>query len=182
MRFRCVRTVLRLLLGSYLATKPHCVCLTYGAQGKPAMDGLRFNISHSGDLAVFAFTLLPAVGIDVEELREVSSAFQIAEYYFSRAERDALASLTEDQSESFLRCWTRKEAVVKALGGGLAIDLASFDVSLDREPRLCDLRDAPSSATDWRLYNLALPAGFVGALALHRPSDSHRIRHMSFAP
>ena len=179
--FRCVRTVLRLLLATYLATEPDHVRLVYGPHGKPGVDGLRFNISHSGELAVLAFTLLPAVGIDVEELREIPSAITIARHYFSGAEQRALATLPERGSASFLRCWTRKEAFVKALGPGLAIDLTSFDVSLDADrAQLLDLRDASSSAADWQLHNLSLPQGFVGSLTLSRSEATHEVIELTF--
>ncbi len=181
LRFRCARGVLRVLLGRYLACDPGGVRFDYGPQGKPGVEGLRFNVSHSGPLAVYAFTLLPDVGIDVEQRREVQGARDIARSFFSAAEQAALAAAPDPQA-AFLRCWTRKEALIKALGGGLSIDLASFDVSVDEQADLLDLRGAATSAADWCLRNLDLPDDYVGALALFRPPAAHRVLTFSFEP
>ena len=181
LRFRCGRSVLRLLLGGYLDCDPRQVTFAYGPQGKPSVDGLAFNLSHSGDVALLAVSRLAAVGIDVELAREVGEARSIARQFFSPAEQAALTREKGDQSAAFLRCWTRKEAIVKALGGGLSIGLASFDISLEPgRARLLALRDAATSAADWQLHDLSGDGQFA-ALALLRPRAGHRLRRFEFA-
>lgn len=175
-RFRCARSVLRLLLGGYLDCDPRQVAFAYGLQGKPSVDGLAFNLSHSGDVALLAVSRLAEIGIDIELAREIGEARSIARQYFSPAEQAALASVEGDLSTPFLRCWTRKEAIVKALGGGLSIELASFDVSLEPgQARLLALRDAATSAADWQLHDLS-SEGQLAALALLRPPAGHQLR------
>lgn len=179
--FRCARTILRLLLARYLNDDPASIQFTYGPHGKPGVEQLRFNVSHSHDLALFAFTRLPAVGVDLELRRPVPSAEAIASHFFSPAEHAALVE-QPDVGTAFLRCWTRKEALVKAIGDGLAIDLASFDVSLDpTDARLMALRGPLRRAADWSLYDISTDDA-IAALALYLPRPAaHQLRRFSFS-
>ena len=95
---------------------------------------MRFNISHSGGLAVFAFTLDCEVGVDVEEIRELKDLAEIAARFFCAEETAELMSLPADQrTAAFFRCWTRKEAYIKAIGDGLSAPLDGFAVTLGRD-------------------------------------------------
>jgi 4'-phosphopantetheinyl transferase len=164
------RGVLRLLLGGYRDTDPARVPFTYGFNGKPALaDGstLRFNLSHSGGLAAYAFTHGRELGIDVEQLRPLPDAEGIAERFFSRTEREALRALPgELKCHGFFNCWTRKEAYLKACGSGLARPLDEFDVTLrPGEPaRLLHVVGQPDEVTRWSLCELTPPPGYVAAL------------------
>jgi phosphopantetheine--protein transferase-like protein len=130
------RVVLRSLLGAYLQQSPATVSLAYGPFGKPMLDSttlLRFNLAHSADLAVFAFTLAGTqdtdIGVDVERLRSHPRALDIARRFFSRDEVAYLQSVPDtDRDSAFFLCWTRKEACVKALGQGLEANLQNFSV------------------------------------------------------
>lgn len=174
-RFIAGRGVLRSLLGRYLAVKPEEVRFAYGAYGKPTLDAahhagaLRFNASHSHELAVYAFAQNHDVGIDVEYIKEDFATQEIAERFFSKYEIEVLSALPrEEQAAGFFRCWTRKEAYIKATGSGLSHPLDQFDVTLaPHEPAalLRDHRD-PEVATRYAMFNLDLPAGYVGALAV----------------
>ena len=112
-RFVVARATLRRLLAARLSTRPESVQLAYGPHGKPALaeSGLRFNLSHSGELALYVFSRRREVGIDVEAVREVPEAERIAPQWFSQADYRRFG---------FLGCWTRREAVAKALGQGVA--------------------------------------------------------------
>jgi 4'-phosphopantetheinyl transferase len=143
--FTAARGILRHLLGQYLQCPPQSVEFSYGSNGKPELGGsqsrspIRFNLSHSHGLAVFAVTLDRSVGIDVELVRTESAGQDIAARYFSAQEVNELRRLPAQQrSEGFFLCWTRKEAYVKAKGAGLQIPLNSFHVSLspDHPPTL----------------------------------------------
>ena len=130
---------------------------------------LHFNLAHSGGLALYAFCLEDAVGVDVEEERELSDALQISERFFSPAERETLKSLPEERRiPAFFRCWSRKEAFFKAVGEGLSYPLDAFDVTLalDDPPRLLAIRGSAEEARAWSLYSIALPSGYHGALAV----------------
>ncbi|HEX2093753.1 MAG TPA: 4'-phosphopantetheinyl transferase superfamily protein [Longimicrobiaceae bacterium] len=174
-RSTVARGVLRMLLGRYLAESPRRVEFRYESHGKPVLAGgpadrgVRFNVSHSGELALFAFTRGRELGVDVELVHSIEDAEQIAERFFSAAENAVFRSLpAELREEAFFNCWTRKEAYIKAVGEGLSFPLHVFDVSLaPGEPaRLLDSRD-PEQAERWSLYGLPDPApGYKAALVV----------------
>jgi len=138
-RFVIARGVLRHLLGVYLGLHPDEVTLAQGKNEKPilaevhAAGGLQFNVSHSGDLALIAFTSECEVGVDVERVRAVGHFEQISRRFFHPAETEAiLGTPIQERDLAFLRCWTAKEAVLKALGKGITGSLADFQVSIDK--------------------------------------------------
>jgi 4'-phosphopantetheinyl transferase len=179
-RFVAARTLLRELAGGYLGIAPHELRFAYGPTGKPALAacGLGFNLSHSDELALFAFARGRELGIDVERERELPDAGEIASRYFSPAERGAWARLPhEERPRAFFRCWVRKEAFIKATGDGLSRPLDSFDVTLaPGEPaRLLRLAEEPDAAERYWLEELAPAAGFAAALAVKgRPARTRR--------
>ena len=137
-RFIAGRALLRDLLAGYLDEPPETIRFEYNEWGKPALApgftgrDLRFNLSHSQNLAMYAFVLERDVGVDIEMIRAEVANERVAENFFSPWEVETLRALSlEHQAEAFFNCWTRKEAYVKARGQGLSIDLKSFDVSLE---------------------------------------------------
>lgn len=169
-RFIAARAFLRTVLGRYLSVPPAEIVFTTNEYGKPAAGSaaIRFNLSHSHGLALAAFVLHREVGVDVEQIRDGVTGDRIAERFFSPAEAAELASLpAAGRTEAFFRCWTRKEAWIKAVGRGLSIPLTSFDVSIGREDaRLAATRPDPSEAARWTLCHLDPDPGFTGALAI----------------
>lgn len=134
-RYIVARGLLRQLLASRVGTQPRSVELSYGAHGKPrlapgsAAVDLRFSVSHCADFALFAFCRGREIGVDVEALAPLRDADAIARQFFSRGEFRAYSALApSDRVLGFFRCWTRKEACLKALGGGLQSPLNEFDV------------------------------------------------------
>lgn len=178
-RYTVGRAMLRLLLGRYLGQEPEDVKFEYGAYDKPYLAGapLWFNLSHSGTVALYAFTAAAEIGIDVEIDEGDFARERIAERFFSPTEVAVLRSLPESlQARAFLTCWTRKEAFIKARGDGLSLPLDSFDVSLAPEAPPALLRTAWSDDEPgfWRVQDLSDPAeGYVAALALR--SDGWRV-------
>ena len=137
-RYITTRATLRSILSKYLKMSPDQLCFCYGNQGKPSIApisadrSLNFNLSHSGDLAIIAVSWNRNLGIDIERVRTDVRHEEIAQSYFSAAEFRSLAGLLpEDRKGGFFDCWTRKEAYIKARGGGLQIPLDSFDVNLE---------------------------------------------------
>lgn len=136
-RFVTARGVLRLLLGKYLAMSPESVEIRTCDRGKPHVaDGqnrgnLRFNLSHSGDIAVYAFALDNEVGIDIEVADKRRNSLNISRSYFTDSETRSLEEIgtQEEREVGFLKLWTRKEACIKCTGDGLGVKLDSFDVS-----------------------------------------------------
>lgn len=169
------RGALRAILGAYCGTPPEHIAFTYGAHGKPALvadTGLlppQFNLAHSHDLALLAVAHTRRVGVDVERVHARANMLKIAERFFSPAERAVLRALpAEHQEAAFFRAWTRKEAYIKARGGGLAIPLHEFDVTLtpDQPPALLADRALPNAVQQWTLGALPALDGFAAAIAV----------------
>jgi 4'-phosphopantetheinyl transferase len=178
------RGSLRLLLAHYLGLPPNEIQLICRPKGKPILrdsSQIDFNASHSGQMALYAFTVGCELGIDVEQIRRLDDAESIAARFFSTAEASELLSLTPEQrGPAFFRCWTRKEAYVKAVGDGLAIPLNRFQVTLlpGIPARFVQLASDMGTAADWTLDHLELAPGYLGALAYRdnrRPTTIHPI-------
>src|SRR2546421_4107575 len=174
-RFVVARARLRQLLGARLDVRPEAVELVYGAHGKPALapwfaaSDLRFNVSHCDDVAVYAFSHGCEVGIDVEAVRVMGDADDIAARFFSHREHTAYRALDpRDRPLGFFQCWTRKEAFIKALGDGLSHPLDRFDVSLaPGEPaKILRVEDMPGDCCGWRMESLSPAPGFVAAVVI----------------
>ena len=171
-RFVATRGLLRRLLGRYLGLDPCRLRFGYGPRGKPFLAGedeLRFNVSHSGGLALLAFARGREVGVDVERERPVPEAEDIARRYFSPREEAELRRLREGEwTAAFFRCWTRKEAFIKATGDGLSRSLDAFDVTLaPGEPaRLLRVEGEPEAARRFWIEDVSPAPGFAGALAV----------------
>ncbi|MGO8796180.1 MAG: 4'-phosphopantetheinyl transferase family protein [Candidatus Sulfotelmatobacter sp.] len=174
-RFAAGRAVLRIILAGYLAADPSALRFTYSAKEKPSLapphaEGrLMFNVSHSGGIALMAFARGREVGIDVEHVRSDFDLEAIARRFFSAHEQRELFALTpEARIEGFFRCWTRKEAYIKATGDGLSLPLSQFDVSLaaGENNALLATRPDASEAERWLLREVPAGAGFVAALCV----------------
>ncbi len=174
-RFVVARAALRVILGRYLETNPTKIQFTYSAYGKPALAGdhpaseLQFNLGHSHEIAIYAFSLRRQLGIDIEHMRPEVSGDEIAERFFAAAEVAALREVPSNcRTEAFFNCWTRKEAYIKARGEGLTFPLGDFAVSMTPgEPaRLLTVRDAPQEVARWFLRQLNPGTGYVAALAV----------------
>ncbi|HEX9921799.1 MAG TPA: 4'-phosphopantetheinyl transferase superfamily protein, partial [Anaerolineae bacterium] len=150
---------------------------TYSPTGKPSLatssqhdqPDLRFNLSHSHELALYAVTYGRDVGVDLEHVSRKIEAMQIADRFFSPSEVSVLRSLPGHlQRDAFFNCWTRKEAFIKAKGDGLSLPLDQFDVSLrPGEPAvLLSTHFDPQETGQWSLQALSPGPGYVGALAL----------------
>ena len=169
--FIIARGVLRILIGRYLHTTPQHVELCYGAKGKPRLAvpaRIQFNVSHSNDLALFAFALDREIGIDVEHIRPLSDMQEIASRFFCADETAELMGLPPDQHEqAFYRCWTRKEAYIKAIGDGLSVPLDNFRVTLrQHDPvRFVHLAHDTVAAEGWTLLDLRPAPQYAAALA-----------------
>ena len=172
-RFIVARARLREMLATRLSVRPETVELTYGVHGKPALarrfadSDLRFNVSHSDDVAVYAFSLGREIGIDIEVVRPIPDADDIAARFFSRRENEAYFALDpSDKPLGFFYCWTRKEAFIKAIGDGLYYPLDSFDVSLaPGEPaKILRIKDMPEIECGWCLNSFSPLPGLVAAV------------------
>jgi 4'-phosphopantetheinyl transferase len=175
-RFITTRAALRTLLGHYLQLPPNEVRLSIAANRKPQLAGdhseqdLRFNVSHSGNLAVLAVGHGNEIGVDLERLRHISHAEQIARRYFHKNEIAAIgAAVPADRESTFLRCWTSKEAILKAIGVGIAGSLDLFEVpsdeSFEGHVNLAQLR-ATSAVADCWLARVVPHRDYLAAVAV----------------
>lgn len=185
-RFIAAHLALRMVLARYTGASPGGLVLVHGAHGKPALAAgfawLRFNLAHSGDLALIACAQGREVGVDIEQIRPDSADEAIAAQLFSAGEQAALRTLSAHlRPAGFFACWTRKEAYVKARGLGLTIPLADFDVPLD--PMLpatrIILRNEPDADGDWWVQDL--PLGMLYAAAVAAEGTGWRITRLPWS-
>lgn len=168
-RYAATRGMLREILSGYAGLPPAQIAFRYGDRGKPYLhEGppLWFNLSHSADLAAIAVSTDFDIGVDIERLRPVRR--DLPDRYFSRSEATALAALEGNAwRDAFFRCWTRKEAFIKALGEGMRQPLDSFSVSFgEGEPaRLMWLEGHSDAPANWTLLDTPPAEGFAGAIA-----------------
>lgn len=178
--FVTARGRLRMLLGRYLRTAPEKIRFILNAHGKPELPvpaPLQFNLSHSGELAAFAFTRHHRVGVDVEQVREDFANNSVAERFFAPVEVTQLRTLpAAGQTAAFFECWTRKEAFVKARGEGLSLGLEQFEVSVGGPARLLSVEGG--EAARWTLHDLHPADGYAGAVAV----ESAQAMLRRFAP
>jgi len=165
-RFRICRAMLRLGLGWYLGLSPRGIALQTGPFGKPYLSRdarLFFNVAHCDGLGVIAFSTLGEVGVDVEAAHRTVEAMDIASAFFTAKEAAQVAEAGSEQNNAFLRIWTRKEAVLKAVGRGLQQSLDSLDVTTE----LVSLDSSAAAAVSscWRVVDLTARKGFASAIA-----------------
>jgi 4'-phosphopantetheinyl transferase len=177
-RYIVCRATLRLVLARHLSRQPDTLRFDYSAAGKPeladvAMHRVYFNVTHSRDEAKIALCEGNPVGIDLEYVRPDFATTEVAERFFSNAERAALRRVPEhEKAIAFFRCWTRKEAFVKVIGTGIGFPLNEFDVSIDADSpdALLSVRNDFGPARRWLVRDLPAEPDFAAALAVVRPS------------
>lgn len=172
-QFITCRGKLRVLIARYLKSEPSGIRFYYSKEGKPALAqignmDLRFNVSHSDGIALYAFTRDREVGVDVERIRPVFTTEEIAERFFAPGEVSALRSLPpETQENAFFGLWTLKEAYVKASGRGLSLPFNNFEViSIRGEAPAFVAIGSSGERLPWSLAKLNLGYGYAAALAV----------------
>ena len=170
-RFICGRAALRLLLGGYLGAEPKALRLCYQTNGKPYVadlpDALSFNVAHCEGLALIAVARNGDIGVDVERVRWLEDFDELVNRFFSKREAALFRDLPwETKPEAFFNLWTRKEALLKATGGGICNSLDRVEVTfLPGEPaRLLSL-PSEVGVDEWTLCDLAPESGYAAALA-----------------
>jgi 4'-phosphopantetheinyl transferase len=169
--FTISRGFLRHVLGRYLTTRPQALRFAYGPYGKPALNGehknssLKFNMSHSRGVALVAVSDTREIGVDVEYIRADFATEDIARRFFSPREVAAFNALSKElRVAAFFRCWTRKEAYIKAIGRGLSQPLEGFDVTLAPEAPPALLRADEDDASRWSLSDIDVGGDYAAAL------------------
>lgn len=151
-RYVAAHAALRRILGHYLGLAPAALPLRRGGEGKPELalpDAPAFNLSHAGGLALVAIGRVRALGVDIETVRPLPDAELLAQRCFTPAERVVIATtLPRQRTLAVLTCWTRKEALLKTTGDGLACDLTGIHVGADAAPRHVAVRTGAGAPLD----------------------------------
>ncbi|HLO49784.1 MAG TPA: 4'-phosphopantetheinyl transferase superfamily protein [Kamptonema sp.] len=173
--FIASRGILRAILSRYLNIKPHQLQFEYGTRGKPEIaescseKKLKFNLSHSDKIALYAITTTSAIGIDIEKYRPLDDAEQIAERFFTARECAWLSEIPPSEKQAaFFSLWTCKEAYLKAIGEGLAFGLDRCEIGINSNncPKLLSIQGDSQAAKPWFLQQLNPVLGYVGAVAV----------------
>jgi 4'-phosphopantetheinyl transferase len=181
-RFVARRAFLRRILAGYAGVAPASIRYRRSAAGKPELldsRGLAFSTSQADGLAIVAVATRGEVGVDIERVRPVAEALDLARRMFTERESEHLSSLPPAlASEAFLRLWTRKEAYVKALGHGLSMPLDGFEVLPLADGGVVESRVAGERSAI-RLWSVDVPAGYVATVATtavtHAPDQPERM-------
>ncbi|HKA06227.1 MAG TPA: 4'-phosphopantetheinyl transferase superfamily protein, partial [Gemmataceae bacterium] len=164
------------LLGHYLRLPPQEVPVLYADGGKPHLPAgfpLQFNLSHTDGLAVYAVGQA-RVGVDVERCRPIPDADGLVARFFSRRECEQFHALpADDRPAAFLRAWTRKEAVLKAIGRGVqSLDCCEVTFTDGEPTALLTLDGDTAAGRRWTLFTWEPAAGYLAAGAVERPVES----------
>jgi len=171
-RYILGRGLLRTVLGRHLDRAPGSLVLGAGPRGKPTLadgDGIAFNVSHSGDYVLVAVGRAAAIGVDVEQWRPDLDLVGVGPQVFTPAEQAAIAHApAAQQTYRFFRQWTFKEAVAKAVGQGLSLDVTRFEITFeDGAPHLATHGMSElEPVSDWRLDEISVEGGYSAALAV----------------
>jgi len=171
---------LRLLLSKYLSLPAESFKFKTNDHGKPYLidSPIYFNLSHSKDWVIWAFALNNELGVDIEYQKKNIEPMDLAKRFFSPKEYAMLKNtLPEERLSSFYRCWTRKEAFIKAIGKGLSYPLNKFEVPITGEvegEEVHSIKNEPN-VQKWYLYSLKVPKKYTGALMLQK-----RVGHIQY--
>jgi 4'-phosphopantetheinyl transferase len=179
-RYIAARAVLRSQLGAFLDRDPGSLSFQYTSHGKPFIEncGIEFNLSHSGDWVLLAFTRMAEIGIDIERIRPMLDMRDVARENFAASEFESWEATSEpDRVPAFYRCWTRKESFIKAIGEGLSCPLDSFQVTfgLNQSARLTSVDGSVARADDWWMADLPGFPGYAAAVTA-RTANSDQLR------
>ena len=186
-RYLAGRYALRTALGELLGTPPaelrfvrRCHRCGEAGHGKPALgwpgdERVDFNLAHSGALVAVAAVRKGRVGVDVERLRPGLDVLGVARFALSAEEIAEIEGLPgpDERRAAFFRCWTRKEAYLKARADGLPGSLRAWSVPCSRAPVVApDVPGEPLAGERWQIGSLPLGSGYVGAVAYERGTGS----------
>lgn len=169
---------LRILLGKYCNCAPRAIAYKYTTYNKPILTKnhpIQFNLSHSRNQAIIAVTKKHPIGIDIEYMQEKEILIDLAKRFFSSKEYDEYKKLSASQKVlGFYNCWTRKEAVVKALGIGITYPLKSFSVNLTPETRakILSIQNNQDNITQWQLFGFMPKDNYCAAIAWRGPKKT----------
>jgi 4'-phosphopantetheinyl transferase len=172
------RCLLREVLSLYLDHNPGDIIFEYSTKGKPhirgeSLDGVQFNISHSGDAVAIIVSRGRKVGIDVEKIRDDIPDLELAKRFFSYAEAAAISRVHGlKRAEFFLKIWTRKEALLKATGEGIG--------GLGNSINLINQCSISHNGILWQVHDFAVPSEYTSAFVVEGGECFIKKREVSF--
>lgn len=187
-RFCVARGRLRQILGGYLSCDPKKIVLEKNEYDKPLVSPaqnplqIQFNVSHSEDLALYAFTRDHALGIDVEFIKAKTDIEGIAQRFFTEREAAIIKSLAgEEQCLAFFLGWTRKEALLKALGLGLSFPLTDCEVALKPGdfPKINSIKKDAEEGAKWKVHSFEPKTNFIAAVVINNSAASFISRELN---
>ncbi|BAZ44768.1 phosphopantetheine-protein transferase [Chondrocystis sp. NIES-4102] len=186
-RFIAARGILRQILGNYLQISPPNLQFEYSDRGKPSIsnNALQFNVSHSHEYALYGFTYQQAIGVDLEYTRSMPDTLKIAQRFFSPREFKLISDVTsEQQSTTFFKIWTAKEAYLKAVGTGLSGSLSAVEISLDLDlhPQLIAIDGSTTALSNWSIYPCIPTTDYQAAIAISTPVTPDKIYLYNWHP
>lgn len=173
--FIITRSSLRNIIGYVLKTDPRQVGIAYTSSGMPLLDqswshtDITFNVSHSHDLAIIGVSVNNIIGIDIEKIRDNIEFEKLTRRFFSQSEHQEIMKFKDtSRLDAFFATWTRKEALVKATGTGIAYGLDKFDVSVDpdKPAELLNSRWQTECQSNWSLLNIDTQPNYKACLAV----------------
>lgn len=180
-RYIASHSMIRRALGAFMDQAPDALRFSAGAHGKPSIvGGPEFNFSDSAAMGLLAISPHLPIGADIEHVRPRAFGVEkLAEAVFTAAEQERLAAMPEaGRPAAFYRGWTRKEALLKAIGSGFSINATAFDVSMgeNEAPRLNWADPAiEADPAAWTLQSLNTAPGFEAALAIRNGGAGLRL-------
>lgn len=171
--FIASRGGLREILSHYTNNHPKNIDICYSKYKKPYLNNsnLNFNVSHSGNYIVYAFCESARIGIDIEKIKSDIDFLDIAKNYFTRNEYIEISkNKGAAMAITFYRCWTRKEACIKAIGQGLYYDLNKIEVTcaLNAEPKVLKFEDQFDDNSEWSLIEFTPDEDYIASIAIDR--------------
>ena len=171
--FIAARGWMRSLLARYIGCSASEVVLTLGPHGKPQLEvgpaWLRFNLSHSNGLAIYAVARDREVGVDVEYINRDVPIEDMARQFSPREREELFAQPESDRLRAAFDCWTRKEAFLKALGTGMTLPPDEFDVSSlgpDVSTEIRHKNGHDDGLVRWSVYSFDSTPGYSAAVAV----------------
>jgi 4'-phosphopantetheinyl transferase len=188
-RFARCRAALRTILGGLLQQPASSLRFRAAVRGKPELDpvntdvihaddhhALRFNVSHSSALAVIGVCRGHELGVDLEQVRTVREADRIVESFFSPTEHAEFATISDELKPiAFFRGWTRKEAILKGLGIGLAGLSSRYETRFgtnELAPRFVPVSPV-ALVGEWRLWEASPRADYVATVAVREEIEGN---------
>ena len=175
------RGALRQRLGLLTNIDPKDFVFEYLEHGKPVLANnhqctdIKFNVSHSNDLALIAIAQEQNIGIDIEKINCESNHQALMTRFFSKAEQTEFQTMPDaNMARAFCACWTRKEAFIKAVGDGVSYGLDKFDVTVDLENQSPEINLHKPTEKRWSAINLPINDEYMACLVSDRDGLSVR--------